>query len=535
MAVMQIILLLLLLLIPQAATAEIVLFDDFEYAVDPTTNPTNPFTSTGPWTGSKATNLNDYPAGAKGKLYTRTSIPGYTGSFPGQSSSRVLKMEANNVSGGTDFYLQYHGASANSIPANVWFQFWIYINYDEASGETSGLESRHKFLYPCPTSTYGCHPKWLVSFSAVPYQSLMQTYGEGYPFPHPEQSNITEYGQAFVIMRDCDGPSYLPPSNPDTTNENKLGPNTDGVTVNNSHIPPNQWTLVKIHIDTSGNQGEMHIWVKPLGGSWSKLSEWVGGVTQYFDWPIASPGGHQYLRMPTTFGITDTELGGMHYYVDDFVIATSEASLPTYGDTTPPVRSAGSPSGTLAAGTTQTNMSLTTNEAATCRYSTTAGTAYASMGSTFSTTGGTSHSTTISGLTDGSGYSYYVRCIDGEGNANADDYTISWSVGVPDAVYLRTATFRLVSRSGSAWANLSNLKWAWFDNLPGSMSAPTDQGADGSTNSTGHIILTLPGSSLSDGGIGFPVVSNTDGTLSQSPPHRMHAAPRAVTVVEVEE
>ena len=51
--------------------------------------------------------------------------------------------------------------------------------------------------------------------------------------------------------------------------------------------------------------------------------------------------------------------------------------------TTPPVRSNGQPTGMLTAGTTQTNLSLTTDENATCRYATVAGTAYASMVNAF--------------------------------------------------------------------------------------------------------------------------------------------------------
>src|SRR5882672_9603546 len=60
----------------------------------------------------------------------------------------------------------------------------------------------------------------------------------------------------------------------------------------------------------------------------------------------------------------------------DYPISFSVASLV---DTTPPVESGGAPSGVLAAGTTQTTLSLSTNEAATCRYSTVAGTSYAAM------------------------------------------------------------------------------------------------------------------------------------------------------------
>jgi len=99
-------------------------------------------------------------------------------------------------------------------------------------------------------------------------------------------------------------------------------------------------------------------------------------------------------------------------------------------DTTPPVRSNGAPSGSLPAGTTGTTISLNTNEAATCKYSTTPGTAYGSMTNSFSTTGGTSHSTAISGLTNGNTYNYYVRCQDTASppNTNSDDFAISFSV-----------------------------------------------------------------------------------------------------------
>src|SRR5439155_26340526 len=55
-------------------------------------------------------------------------------------------------------------------------------------------------------------------------------------------------------------------------------------------------------------------------------------------------------------------------------------------DTAPPVRSGGQPLGTLPAGTTQTTLALTTNEAATCRYSPSAGVPYDAMTKTFDNT-----------------------------------------------------------------------------------------------------------------------------------------------------
>lgn len=134
------------------------------------------------------------------------------------------------------------------------------------------------------------------------------------------------------------------------------------------------------------------------------------------------------------------------FYADDFVLTTDTPSnvdasgnlmigptdwgravSPPAGDTTPPVISGGLPSGTLAYGTTSTNMAVTTNENATCKYGT-ANVAYASMPNTFSATGSTSHSQTLSGLISGGSYTYYVRCMDGSNNADATSTIISFNV-----------------------------------------------------------------------------------------------------------
>ncbi len=117
----------------------------------------------------------------------------------------------------------------------------------------------------------------------------------------------------------------------------------------------------------------------------------------------------------------------------DSPIAFSVASQTPAPDTEPPIRT---PAfiGTLAAGTTSTPISLTTNEPATCKYSTTAGLSYddATL-TTFSTTGATSHSATVTGLSDGNNYSYFVKCADVAGNKNADDLPIEFSVAGGDA------------------------------------------------------------------------------------------------------
>src|SRR3990167_6757384 len=104
-------------------------------------------------------------------------------------------------------------------------------------------------------------------------------------------------------------------------------------------------------------------------------------------------------------------------------------TVPLLTDTTPPIVTITSPTQNqqLAAGTTQTTLSVTTNEAATCKYST-SNQIYDSMPNTFATTGNIGHSTILSGLSNGQSYTYYVRCNYAPGNKNSASSTISFSV-----------------------------------------------------------------------------------------------------------
>jgi hypothetical protein len=150
----------------------------------------------------------------------------------------------------------------------------------------------------------------------------------------------------------------------------------------------------------------------------------------------------------------------------------------------PPVRFGGQPTGSLSFGTTQTTLSLTTSESATCRYSPQAGVAYGSMPNTFTTTGSTAHSTAVSGLTNGGSYNFFVRCADIEGNANTDDFVITFSVASSSAA---TSTFvgteSALSENGmwdrqGAWAALQkdNGAYAAGLNASGRLVTPTTAG-----------------------------------------------------------
>lgn len=80
-----------------------------------------------------------------------------------------------------------------------------------------------------------------------------------------------------------------------------------------------------------------------------------------------------------------------------------------------------SPTGTLDAGTTSMNISLTADVNATCHYSNTPNTNYIDMEFNFRSTNSTNHSTEVSGLENGNTYTYYLRCNSTDGYINDND------------------------------------------------------------------------------------------------------------------
>jgi len=293
--------------------------DDFEYVVNrDTPGARDIFISQGGWNHVKT--YQDGQTGAKGYLYTVDSIPGYSGSFPGGDSNRVLAIEAlpETFNYQTDFYLQYgnteNPAYDDFLPGDVWFQFWVYINKygEQDSGFTHG-----KFIYPC-REAYPCNDlNWLFilnSNSKVPdWQEFDQSTGN-----------------VFMVLNG-ETADYLP--EPDY-NQWKLGQQDTA-----EYLTPNRWQLVKLHTDTSTSSGVYEAWIRPIGQDWVKISEWINGVTPDFEWiiPENAIGGHRGFRMPTTHG--NFVEGRVNYdswfYMDDFVIASSEDALPVYGSITP--------------------------------------------------------------------------------------------------------------------------------------------------------------------------------------------------------
>lgn len=99
----------------------------------------------------------------------------------------------------------------------------------------------------------------------------------------------------------------------------------------------------------------------------------------------------------------------------------------------------------------------------------------------------------------------------------------AFSVTIAAAAVGRTVT---ISLSGAA--SLSNLEWAWFDQIkPSLFGAPTDKGSVESTTADGVLVLNLPNSTLSAGQVGWLELTNSDGNPATA--HKGFGGPVAVS------
>lgn len=153
--------------------------------------------------------------------------------------------------------------------------------------------------------------------------------------------------------------------------------------------------------------------------------------------------------------------------------------------------------------------------------STGAAAAYASS-QAITTTGAKNFSAT--GLTAGTTYYAHFQHRD----ANTNDSTVSTSAG--DATDpIPSITLTLTTNGTTPAASLSSLKWAWFDQVtPDLFSAPTDKGAIETTDGSGVLSISIPNSTKTSGQVGWLIVTDSDGTTTQNPAHKLFAGPVAV-------
>lgn len=286
----------------QKAQQDLVFFDDFEYDVSRSaTNAEVAFRAHG-WSDVKANNSH-FRRGA-GYLYTR---------YDAVRKSRVLVMEsllsqAQTPPGfrepQTDYWVKYGSEDAplTTIPANVWIQFWTYATPESRFGR------RSKTIYPC-RGRYPCSRRdgsfgWLFGWGSFGYETVAA----------PPGGRFLGLTGEHIDYRGCD--EY-------PTNREKLFQNIKRIP-----LLAGRWYQVKLHIDVSKEQGVYEAWIREdKDASWTKVAEWIGGVTKDFFWPIPAQErvGFRVLAMPTTVNGTEDST----VFIDDFAIAKSEEALPS--------------------------------------------------------------------------------------------------------------------------------------------------------------------------------------------------------------
>lgn len=189
---------------------------------------------------------------------------------------------------------------------------------------------------------------------------------------------------------------------------------TSVVTINGPTVTQFSLTPASVTLTVGGTQ------------QFSTSATWSDGVSRPVTVSYAATGGTVSSSGLYTAGL----IAGTFSVIASCSCGRADTSQVTIqsGDTAPPVISNGQPTGVLTAGTSQTTMSVTTDEAATCKWGTSSGTVYANLANTFSTTGSTAHSTPLTGLVNGQSYVRYVRCRDQTGNATTADYSVTFSV-----------------------------------------------------------------------------------------------------------
>lgn len=282
-------------------TAKPRFYDDFEYDVSRSaTNAEVAFRAKG-WSDVKANN--SYFRRGAGYLYTK---------FDPIRKSRVLVMESLPSTvpvpegfrdSQTDYWLKIGGlpdSDLNTIPANVWFQFWTYATPE------SRFSRRSKILYPC-RGTYPCSRRDGKT-------DFVWLFGWGSANGEDEAPPGGRFFQFFAWHADFRGDREYP------TNRQKLFQNVKKVP-----LLTGRWYQVKLHIDTSKEQGVYEAWIREKDQPWTKVAEWIGGVTKEFLWPIPANErvGNRVLAMPTTVNGP----GDNVVYIDDFTMASSEKEL----------------------------------------------------------------------------------------------------------------------------------------------------------------------------------------------------------------
>lgn len=155
--------------------------------------------------------------------------------------------------------------------------------------------------------------------------------------------------------------------------------------------------------------------------------------------------------------------------------------------------------------------------------STNGGSSWSPIGGATSTTY-TTPTTTVTGGSANNGDQYRAVFTNTGGSATTTAAILT--VNAPS----RSVTITLTTDGSTPAASLSNLKWAFFDQVtPDLFVSPTNKGSVETTDGSGVLTIPIPSTSLNAGQVGWLIVTDSDGTAAQSPAHKAFSGPVVVS------
>lgn len=265
--------------------------------------------------------------GGGGRLFTVdvSTIPGFSGTAPGSTQRALcINSQAGTTGQQTDFYFRI-GAAIGDIPANVYFQFWVYVA--RSGNQLTQFHGREKFLYP----TRNTYPATIANNGGHWLFELASNSS------NPDNLGAPGAGQVYGLNRDGTILSSTPFWNDASAVANGATSHLGQTDSSSPMWVANEWIETRIHFDTSGANGVYEVWTRRPGALWVKKTEWIGGTMVAgapFTWSIdpAFRDGHAAVSIPTTMpGNNVTAMYDAWIYLQDFAMARSVADLPTYG------------------------------------------------------------------------------------------------------------------------------------------------------------------------------------------------------------
>ena len=296
---------------------------------------------------------------------------------------------------------------------------------------TWGIFSCLKFLFLLallPCVLFWTH--FLVSAATiVTFSDTLSSSAPGESSNHTVQFSTTVPVPpgGFIRFTPEDGEFTIPGTNFDTDNVALYVATSSGYVLRDATTSPSAlYDGISI---TPGTSGNIEITLNSTVGipADAQVRLLIGSHTQNAtttDVGITNPSatGTFAYDIEAGDGVTNTRVQGKNAIIDQVRIVDLDTR-----EFDPPIRFNGAPTGDISGTTVLVELSLETNEFSKCRYSTASGTPYFSMGIEFTAGFSAIHSKQVAVASD-TPYTFFVRCIDDEGNVNIDDYEISFTV-----------------------------------------------------------------------------------------------------------